>query len=416
MLTENDLGSASGLMRFQGIGEFDGGAIDLVVTADSDYVVCSADENRINGVFGQINMCSDREATMEFCFRDSATDAPVTLATFSFMLHDFDNGRTLRERLRVDGFHDYLTSDDTSGGAVPTEIEISTLDDGRTQFSSTTRGYGGDNAQDPHDLTDLQEARMVELRFVSTSCITMSYAILGLDDDEPSFTTTQWGRNFLFGGGGGVVECKTTFDPPRPPPSPPSPPPSPSPPPPSQPPPPPPSAPTPKPPPSPPKPPPPSPPPPPPPDPPPPPPPPPLPPAPVASPPPTPPSPPCDPNTFGTVARFDFTTAELINNNLGGAGPDFSGDDNMRFRAIGEYEGTTIDLVVTADADYTAAANDRNTINGVFGQINLAADRESTLGFCFVQTDTDDAVVLDTFSFVFHGEHTSKAPRAPFAF
>ena len=114
------------------------------------------------------------------------------------------------------------------------------------------------------------------------------------------------------------------------------------------------------------------------------------------------------------MAHFDFTTAELINNNLGGAGPDVSGDDNMRFRAIGEYEGTTIDLVVTADADYAAAANDRNTINGVFGQINLAADRESTLGFCFVQTDTDDAVVLDTFSFVFHGERT-KAPHAPHA-
>jgi hypothetical protein len=211
VLTENDLGPASGRMRFQGIGEFDGGAIDLVVTADSDYVWCpcgavcyNADENGINGVFGQISMCNDRETTMEFCFRDSATDALVTLATFSFVLHDFDNSRDFRERLRVDGFHDYLTSDDTSGGAVPTEIEISTLDDGRTQFSSTTRGYAGDDAQDPHDLTDLQEARMVELRFVSTSCINMSYAILGLDADEPSFTTTQWGRNLLFGGGGGV--------------------------------------------------------------------------------------------------------------------------------------------------------------------------------------------------------------------
>ena len=389
-------------MRFEGIGEFDGSAIDLVVTADSDYVVCSSDENRINGVFGQINMCSDREATMEFCFRDSSTDELVTLSTFSFVLHDFDNGKTLRERLRVSDFHDYLTSDDTSGGAVPSEIEISTLDDGRTQFYSTARGYGTDNAQDPDDLTELQEARMVELRFVGMSCITMSYAILGLDDDEPGFTTTRWGRNFLFGGGSGVVECKTAHDPPSPPPSPPSPPPSPLPPSPSPPPPPPPSAPAPKPPPSPPKPPPPFSPPPPPPNPPPPPPPPPLPPAPVASPPPSPPSPPCAPNTFGTVARFDFSSAELVNNNLGGVGPDFSGEENMRFRAIGEYEGTSFDLVVTADADYAAAANDKNSINGVFGQINLAADREATLEFCFVETDTDAALVLDTFSFVFH--------------
>ena len=52
-------------------------------------------------------------------------------------------------------------------------IAISTLDDNRTQFVASTRGYGGDNAQDPDDLTDLQKSRMVELLYVNTQCVTM---------------------------------------------------------------------------------------------------------------------------------------------------------------------------------------------------------------------------------------------------
>jgi len=86
---------------------------------------------------------------------------------------DFDQGGALTERLRLSGFYDYITSEDLEDGAVPTELDISTLDDNRTQFGASTRGYGGDNAQDPDDLTDLQEARMVELLYVNTQCVTM---------------------------------------------------------------------------------------------------------------------------------------------------------------------------------------------------------------------------------------------------
>ena len=49
----------------------------------------------------QINLRSDREATVTFCFEKSSSGESVTLDSFSFVFHDFDNGDTLRERLRV---------------------------------------------------------------------------------------------------------------------------------------------------------------------------------------------------------------------------------------------------------------------------------------------------------------------------
>lgn len=90
-----------------------------------------------------------------------------------FAITDFDQGASLTERLRLSGFYDFVTSEDLDVGAVPTELDISTLDDNRTQFVASTRGYGGDNAQDPDDLTDLQKSRMVELLYVHTHCVTM---------------------------------------------------------------------------------------------------------------------------------------------------------------------------------------------------------------------------------------------------
>ena len=50
----------------------------------------------------QINLKADHEATVQFCFQDSASGADAPLESFSFVFHDFDNAKTeLRERLRV---------------------------------------------------------------------------------------------------------------------------------------------------------------------------------------------------------------------------------------------------------------------------------------------------------------------------
>ena len=112
---------------------------------------------------------SDRTHILDLC------SSPLIRLSVRCDTHtaDFDQGGALTERLRLSGFYDYITSEDLEDGAVPTELDISTLDDNRTQFGASTRGYGGDNAQDPDDLTDLQEARMVELLYVNTQCVTM---------------------------------------------------------------------------------------------------------------------------------------------------------------------------------------------------------------------------------------------------
>ena len=235
-LTQNNLGGAgpdggAAEMRFGGVGEWRGAALDLVVTAVEGYVPYNTDVNMINGKFGQVNLWADHEATLQFCFEDSSSGDAVQLDDFAFVFHDFDNaGELLRERLRVGGMEEYRTSVDLDP-PIETQLEVEELDDGRVQFYSTERGVGGDNAQDPDELTDLQQSRMAELVFVRTDCVTMSFATTKPGEDEPTQDTAgmQFGRNFLFSGGGGLTyECVYATDPQPPvPPSPPPPPPNP---------------------------------------------------------------------------------------------------------------------------------------------------------------------------------------------
>ena len=192
-----------------------------------------------NGDFGQINMKADREATFEFCFLFTASGEQAVLEEFGYVYHDFDSGNDDRERLRASGYSEYLTSEDLADadGPVPTQLDITALDDGRVQFTSTEKGIGKDNAADPDNLSDLQKSRMVQLRYTNTACVTLTFSIILGDADEPAFSTQEYGRNFLFEVVGPLVP-PWVYAPPSPPPVPPPPsPPPPTPPPPSPPPP-----------------------------------------------------------------------------------------------------------------------------------------------------------------------------------
>lgn len=127
--------------------------------------------------------------------------------------------------------------------------------------------------------------------------------------------------------------------------------------------------------------------------------------------------PPCNPTEgpIGSGFELDFFTATVTNNNLGGFGPDSGARkaENIRFSGVGEVDGESIDMVVTADANYLPSNSAQNKINGKFAQINLMSNREASMEFCFEKTSNGQAVTLDTFSFVFHGERTP--PPAPLA-
>ena len=192
-------------IRYEGVGDIDGVGLDLEVhevAADAgyEYMAHNSASTMINGNFGQINMKADREATFEFCFLYSSSGEHAVLDEFGFVYHDFDNGINDHERLRASGQAYYLTSDDLADadGPVPTQLDITTLDDGRVQFTSTEKGIGKDNAADPDDLTELQKSRMLQLRYTNTACVTLSYSIPMGDADEAAFAPQGYGRNFLF--------------------------------------------------------------------------------------------------------------------------------------------------------------------------------------------------------------------------
>ena len=67
------------------------------------------------------------------------------------------------------------------------ELNISLLSDGRTQFHGTTLGTGNDNADDPANMTDTQKARMLYLRYADAACANLTFAVLSIGADEPTF-------------------------------------------------------------------------------------------------------------------------------------------------------------------------------------------------------------------------------------
>ena len=93
---------------------------------------------------------------------------------------------------------------------------------------------------------------------------------------------------------------------------------------------------------------------------------------------------------------LNFFNSELSANNLGCMGPEpyynsRTGREicGLRYKNIGTFEGTSIDLFIQNTTAYHPNNAERNGINGQFGQINLLNDRKTYFRFCFLNASVD---------------------------
>jgi len=95
---------------------------------------------------------------------------------------------------------------------------------------------------------------------------------------------------------------------------------------------------------------------------------------------------------------IDFTKANVVHSNLGGAGPD-SGDETLVFGNV----KTGVNLVISATSPYTPNTVNaqggilRNDVKNGFGVINLASGSSVDLKFQFQDAATGSAKILDFF-------------------
>lgn len=136
---------------------------------------------------------------------------------------------------------------------------------------------------------------------------------------------------------------------------------------------------------------------------------------------------------IGTGFNLNFYTSQLTQSNLGGFGPD-SGEEVLRFSNFGQSaNGESVDLTVSVGSGYEAYNTEQNAVLGDFGaclavafapaccplklilrhlvagQINLKADHQADVTFCFQDTATGELVVIPQFTLVFHdfGAHAA---------
>ena len=189
-------------MRFSGIGETVAGAsVDLVVTVNSSvYEPNNAESNMINGFFGQVNQKAGVASDVSFCFEDTTSGENVFLDGFGFEFHDFDDATNSDESIvyanevvTVNRMSSWEVSDDFDP-PVPTQLLIENRKGGSKEFRSSQRGVGGDNAQDPDDLTDLQKSRMFRISYENIDCVFMRFVVeIQTDNGADNDCMPPWG-------------------------------------------------------------------------------------------------------------------------------------------------------------------------------------------------------------------------------
>lgn len=99
---------------------------------------------------------------------------------------------------------------------------------------------------------------------------------------------------------------------------------------------------------------------------------------------------------------IDFTQANVVHSNLGGAGPD-SGEETLVFGNV----KPGVNLVITATSPYTPNTVNaqggilRNDVKNGFGVINLASGSSVDLKFQFQDAATGSPKILESFLFTF---------------
>lgn len=101
---------------------------------------------------------------------------------------------------------------------------------------------------------------------------------------------------------------------------------------------------------------------------------------------------------FGLSAHWDFSGANLTQNNLGGLGPkDVTGQHGMIMSRFARRGDTILDLRVTCTNPYVPNRVTSNKLRGPFAQINVDKDQTANLKFDLVESGTNTPVVLKTF-------------------
>lgn len=178
---------------FESIAVQDGVAVDLIVTASSEYTPNSALKNGLHGGhFGMINLAVNAAVDLNFRFVDR-NGSPVTLDPFFFTLYDLDQGMAheARESITARGFSEYRVAEET-------ELRIEVLGDDAATFTSSLRGGKVDNPTHPMSLTNAEKERTVVLKFPETSEFSLSFS-------ETDYADEDQGRNLIFSGPSSMV-------------------------------------------------------------------------------------------------------------------------------------------------------------------------------------------------------------------
>ena len=165
-------------MRLKEVFEFENGKlVDLIVKtidgAGFEYVPRKPEKNGARDGFGSINMELGAKAKFSFEFVDSVTNASVTMKDLFFSWFDLDGHphedlTDFQEKIIMGGplgaFDGVWVTNDT-------EVNITTLPDGSTEFASTEVDASGGktNPTDPGVLTPEQENRAFSVKFYSVS-------------------------------------------------------------------------------------------------------------------------------------------------------------------------------------------------------------------------------------------------------
>jgi uncharacterized protein YegL len=190
-LAQNDL-QDGGMIKLAGVGNLDGGPLDLEVTA-SGYEARNPARNGFSGQFGQINIRTCTQATFTFTFKDSG-GSPVEMEEFEVTFFDIDRGQPNDkiETLSVSDYSEMVTS-----GA---PLYTATEDGGSATVAATLRGVGADNPSDPMTLTPEQIRRSVAFKFVDKSSFQVQYEVTCNNQANS-------GRNFMFAFHSSLTPC-----------------------------------------------------------------------------------------------------------------------------------------------------------------------------------------------------------------
>jgi hypothetical protein len=140
-------------MRYEAIGVAKGRSFDLVVVgngyissnnADNGYECGMSSATCTTGSYGQIDVAAGTSVDLTLSFQDSETQAPVTLESFLFSVHDIDQlDSTVKEAVYISGFTGNVTVSNF------TAVNVAVQADGRTRLKSTTDECNGDDPLNP---------------------------------------------------------------------------------------------------------------------------------------------------------------------------------------------------------------------------------------------------------------------------